>query len=109
MTMIPDCRTDENYNEKYLNDANKEFIKGYDYAVEQILNLVDNNSDVYPDFDDLLDPNKGIVNVDKKKIVHEAVDAWAECQRDETITSMIDNMDDDEYEKNKKAAEGKQS
>lgn len=109
MTMIPDCRTDEDYNEKYLNDADKEFIKGFDYAVEHILNLFDGNEDTYSDLADLLDSNKALVNVDKKKIVRDAAEHWMEMERDEIITSMIERMDDDEYEKNKEAAQGKQN
>ena len=100
MTYIPDCRTDDFYNEKYLNEKDKEFLKGYDYAVEQALNLL-NNADVYPDFDDLLNPNKSLVNTDKKEIVKNALDQWLEMERDELITSMIDYMDDDEYEANR--------
>ena len=97
MTYIPDTRTDENYNEKYLNAQDKEFVKGYDYAVEQALNLL-NNTDVYDELDDLLDTNKALVNVDKCEIVENALKDWLEGERDMLITSMIDNMDDTEYE-----------
>lgn len=105
MSYIPDCRTNENYNEKYLGDMDKEFVRGYDYAVEQIVNLIEFNTDVYPELDDILDFNKAVACVDKKKIVKESIEEWAEAQRDELITSMIDSMDDAEYEKNKAAAD----
>lgn len=104
MSYIPDCREDENYNEKYLGDIDREFVRGYDYAVEQIVNLIENNSNVYPELDDILDYTKAVACVDKKKIVKEAIEEWAESQRNELITSMIDSMDDAEYEKNKSAA-----
>ena len=34
MTYIPDCRTDEVYNESNLNDRDKEFVKGFDFCAE---------------------------------------------------------------------------
>ena len=102
MSHIPDCRTDEAYNEKYLNNTDKEYVNGFDYAVEQVLNLIDNNLDVYPDLETILDRNKAIVNVDKVQIAHDAIEDWLEGERDMLITSMIDNMDEDEYNKIKK-------
>ena len=106
MSYIYDCRTDEYYNQKYLNDDDINFINGYDYAVEQILNLIDNNSNVYPDLDDLLAENKALVNVNKIEIVHNAIEEWAESNRDEIIISMIDNMGDDDYAKIKELVDG---
>ena len=88
---VPDCRTDEYYNEKYLEGSNKDFVRGYDFATDQALNLL-NNAEVFPDFMDLLDPNKAIVNIDKEEIVKKALEDWMEMQRDELITSMIDGM-----------------
>lgn len=35
MTYIPDCRTDEVYNESNLNDRDKEFVKGFDFCRRQ--------------------------------------------------------------------------
>lgn len=96
MTYIPNCRTDENYNEKYLNKMDKEFVKGYDWAVETALNIL-NNAEVYPEFNELLDRDKCVVNVDKEEIVRDALEQWMEGERDMLITSMIDNMDEDEY------------
>lgn len=98
MSWFPDCRTHEFYNQKYLNDNDKEFVKGFDFAVEQVLNLVDNNADVYPDFEEILNRDKAVINVDKEKIVHEAIEQWLESERDMLITSMIDNMGEEEFE-----------
>ena len=77
MTYIPNCRTDENYNERYLNRRDKRFVAGYDFAVEQALNIL-NNAEVYPEFSELLDPDKCVVNVDKTKIMHDALEQWLE-------------------------------
>lgn len=98
--IVPNCREDDTYNEKYLNDEDKRFLKGYDWAVENALNLL-NNTDTYDELDDILDPNKAIVNVDKHEILRDALADWLEGERDMLITSMIDNMDNEEYEKNK--------
>lgn len=44
MSYIPDCRkgNDGLYNEKYINKENKEFVRGFDYALETILNMFSN-------------------------------------------------------------------
>lgn len=94
---VPNCREDEAYNEKYLNDEDARFLKGYDWAVENALNLL-NNTSTYEELEQLLDPNKAIVNLDKEEIVKNALADWLEGERDMLITSMIDNMDDTEYE-----------
>lgn len=96
MTYIPDCRTDPAYNEKFLNDKDKEFIRGYDYAVDCILNLF-TNLEVFPDFEELLDDHKAIIKEGKTMIAQESVGQWAEMDRDELITSMINSMDEIEY------------
>lgn len=90
MTYIPDCRTNEFYNEKYLVGDNLEFVKGYDWAVSEILNLFA-NLEVYFETNEI----QGIPNAEKFK---DAIEDWAEMGRDELITSMIDDMDEDEYE-----------
>lgn len=97
MSAIPDCRTDEYYNQKYLTQRDKDFIAGYDYAVDQILNLIEYNTDIFPELHDLLDFHKAVACVDKVKIVKEAIEDYAEMQRDEQITAFIDTMDEDEY------------
>ena len=73
MSYIPDCRTDEYYNEKYLNAEDKEFIAGYDYAVEAIVSLIEHNVEIYPCLEQLLDDNIAIIKEGKKEIVSEAV------------------------------------
>ena len=93
MSYIPNCRTHEFYNEKYLVGDDFEFVRGYDWAVSEILNLFA-NLDVYFETDEI----RGIPNAEKFK---DAIEDWAEMGRNELITSMIDNMDEDEYDATK--------
>lgn len=106
MSMIPDCRSDEYYNEKYLVDNDKMFVQGFDWAVSQIVNLFEGNLEVYPDLKELLDDKKAVIKDDKVKIAIEAIQDWAEMERDELITSMIDGMDEGEYQKIKEKIDG---
>lgn len=103
MSYIPDCRVDEYYNEKYLNKTDTEYIRGFDYVAERADNFF-NNLDVYISEMDipgedinlcrLLENHEEIAEKFKSCILD-----WLERERDMTITSMIDNMDDDEYDK----------
>ena len=94
MSYIPDCRNDENYNESKLNEANKQFIAGYDWAVAEIRNLF-GNLNVFPDVEMLLDDNIAMVKEGKAELVEDAVAEWAEMSRNELITSMIDGQFED--------------
>ena len=97
MSYFPDCRTDEYYNQKYLTQRNKDFVAGYDYALEQVQNLF-NNLEVFPDLEQLLDDNVALVKEHKVDMVQTCIEDWAEMNRDELITSMIDSMDENEYQ-----------
>lgn len=106
MTYIPDCRNDgridEAYNQKYLNDQDAEFVAGYDWCrIHSIENFFD-NIDIYEtEFEDnkevrfyeLLEDDT-IREKLKAAMVH-----YSEMERDELITSMIENMNDEEFEK----------
>ena len=105
MSYIPDCRTDENYNEKYLVGENKAFIMGFDHAVETVINLL-YNLDVYPDLEELLDDKKAIMVDGKVGIVRESIDHWCEMERDTVITGLLDGMDEEEYRKVKEQVDG---
>ena len=102
MTYIPDCREDEAYNEKYLNHDDKEYIKGYDYAVDDILDsFFDNITDFDFDIEDE-DIDLGKIFANHEPILNrlkEVMKEFFESERDEMITSMIDHMDDEEYDK----------
>jgi len=96
MTYIPDCRVDGNYNERYLNATDKEYLAGFDAAVEALLNL-EGNLDVYSA--DSLVMHYLEENPEKAKELFASMKDWAEMERNELIVSMLDNMDDDEYQK----------
>jgi len=114
MSCFPDCRNDDSYNEDFLDKQDKEFVRGFDYCLEQIKNLFENNLDVYAselsevwdeslgeqpedeifatrsDFGEIIEANRMLISL--------IVEHWCEMDRDELITSMIDNMDEDVYE-----------
>lgn len=102
----PDCRTDKHYNQKFLVEEDKQFVAGYDWAVEQILNLLEANMDVYEHEFDIEGEDINLVRfLENHKAVHkvlaECADHWMEMERNELITSMLDNTatcDDDESE-----------
>lgn len=99
MSYIPDCRTDEYCNQKFLNERDKDFIKGYDWAVQQILGLFCDNLDVYPELMELFDDNKAIIKPDKTKIAKDAIEHWAEMERNEIVAGMLYSYDEEEYNK----------
>lgn len=129
MTYIPDCRNDENYNQKYLSKPDKEFLRGFDWATEMAVdNFFDNEMFELQTMDSHLGHilNEEVPESQREKYEMEFTFAdrenedrevttyadlirmklleWIEMERNELITSMIDNMDDKEYEKNKKEA-----
>lgn len=110
MTYFPDCRKDEYYNQKYLDKYNNEFIAGYDFAVDNIDNLF-NNLDIYiPEmYVDDEDINLCAFLENHPKIegkFRECVKHWMEMERNMLITSMIDDMDEEEYSKIKTKVDG---
>ena len=123
MSYIPDCRNDESYNQKFLGDKGKEFIRGFDWCAEEAVdNFFDNNYD-YDDgteiahflnqkvpeclrekyvmeytFGDRPDEERTVENYSdliRAELLH-----WIEMQRNEMITGMIDSMSVDEYASN---------
>lgn len=134
MSYIPDCRNDENYNEKYLNNFNKEFVRGYDWCVEMSVDNFFDNLDIYFGDDSHImhllneelpenmreeyeiertfaDENYRVEKRDVKTYVdllRSKILDYIEMERDELITSMIDNMDEQEYAKIKAKVDGKQ-
>ena len=47
MTMFADARTDDAYNEDFLNKMDKAYLAGFDHALECITCLFEGNIDVY--------------------------------------------------------------
>lgn len=119
MTFIPDTRNDDAYNQDFLNNIDKSFIRGYDYALETICNLFSGNLDVYSDELNEVCPEDHTIEEDEvfskrddlyeileenNEIISAIIKNWLESSRDEIITSFIDSMDDKEYEELKAKA-----
>jgi len=108
MSYIPDCRDDENYNEKYLNDKDAEFIAGFDWcrimAVDNFFDNIDMYTSEFDQFDNPEMIEKAVRFVEMLEeealmtILKDCILHYIEMQRDQLITSMIDNMDDEEWE-----------
>lgn len=135
MSYIPDCRNDENYNEKYLNNFDKEFVRGYDWCVEMSVDNFFDNLDIYFGDDSHImhllneelpenmreeyeiertfaDDDNKVEKRDVKTYVdllRSKILDYIEMERDELITSMIDNMDEQEYAEIKAKVDGKQN
>ncbi len=116
------------YYEKYLGNDDHNFLDGYDWAVdEEIKSFFGNILDYLEGFDkehflrigkidedillrddvsesELKDVNDETVFLYRFK---EAVLEHLEIQRNEMVTSMIDNTDEDEYNENYKKVWGK--
>lgn len=118
MSYIPNCREDEYYNQKYLTGEDKEFIRGYDWCTEMVVdNFFDNFFDVDNDFirhylsqkvPDYLKKEYDMIfsfhpyaeNGEEHRetrkietyedILRYEMLEWIERRRDEMITSMID-------------------
>ena len=132
MSYIPDCRSDENYNEKYLNEKDFQFVRGYDWAVEQVIDNFFDNLEV-TESDRLMmimeEPLPEILvqeyevpttfNGDESQeyetrtaktygdLLRMNLLKWAECGRDELVTSRIDGMTDEEYQAIKEKVDGR--
>ena len=96
----PDCRTDENYNEKYLNEKDKEYMAGFDCGIETIVCMIEGNLDTFPELE-------AAMSEQTQNDLAEAAKKWAESTRNELITSMIDAMSNEEYDSIKEAVDGR--
>lgn len=127
MSYIPDCRKDESYNQKYLNEKNKREIKGYDWCAEEVVDTFFDNLDTYID-EDLLkileselpeeyreeyewvreygEPEKRTV-ITLADLIRSKIQEFIEEERDELIVSMLDSMDEAEYERIKEQVDGR--
>ena len=117
--LFPDCRHDDCYNEDFLNPADKSFIRGMDYALEQIKNLFLGNLDTFEDEltetlpegetageDEAFASREDLLEIlqENTEILTAIVQNWHEMSRNEMITSMIDDYDDDEFKKLRETA-----
>ena len=112
MTYIPNTRTDENYNQKYLNEIDQEYVRGFDHAVDDCLDSFFYNLDSF-DFEvegedielgRFLDNHEEI----KDKFV-ENMKEWFESCRDEMIVSLIEHMSEEEYDEIKARVDKEES
>ena len=116
MSIIPDCRQDEYYNEKYLNENDAQFVAGFDWARIFAVNNFFDNIEIY-DLEDMeaeteeeqalldyMEEHREAAEAAAKifiKNIKEAIMEHIESERDELITSMIENMNDEEFEDRK--------
>lgn len=111
MSYFPDCRTDENYNEKYLNDRDKEYLEGFDWCVKTVLEPFTDNINIYKDEFDIngvalnlpwfLENNQEVAEKLKECMIH-----FSEMERNILITAMIEGMDEEEYKEIKARVDG---
>lgn len=122
--MFPECRNDNYYNEDFLGREDKSFVQGFDWATEMAVdNFFDNNFDsdmpIEEDGELSIMLNKELPDYLKEKyemeftfgdrdneereiktyadLLRMKLLEWIEMERNELITSMIDNMDEDIY------------
>lgn len=102
MSFIPDTRhktkecypfvkdpNEENaYWQGYLDDNGVQIVMGYDFAIEDAKCYFDN-----------LDPATDNITQEKIDDMKQRFEIHAECKRDEMIVSMLDDMDEEEYDK----------
>lgn len=126
------CRTDEYYNQKYLDKNDKSFLDGFDWAMENAVdNFFDNNfgdedcDDSYishimkeevPKYmkeDYEMEFSFGDRPVEERTVqtyadyVRMLILEWIEIERNELITSMIDGYDEEKYDRIKAEVDGK--
>ncbi len=107
------------YWEGYLNDTDKEYVRGYDWNTEQVVSSFFQNLDVFADELDFLDMDDiDIENVVSErgsseyseeelegmsestliaKKMRECLLKWIEMERNELVVSMIEGMKEEEY------------
>ena len=117
--MMPDCRNDDYYNEDFLSGDDHEFVRGFDWCAEEVVDNFFNNMDVFFDDDNHLlhvlnetlpehlqaeeeiewrfgDRGKEVRKIETyADLLRTKLEDWIESERDSLITSMIDNMDED--------------
>lgn len=101
MSYIPNCRNDKYYNQKYLDDKDAEFIAGFDWCTNMVVANFFYNMEVFDFVVDGCDVDLELFfsnHPEIKERFKENILEWIEMERDTLITSMLDNMDDGEYE-----------
>ena len=115
------------YWEGYLNDTDKEYVRGYDWNTEQVVSSFFQNLDVFADILDFIDTDdidieevvseRSILEYSDEELaeksestliakkMRECLLEWIEMERNELIVSMIDGMKEDEYDRMVKKAD----
>ena len=97
MSYIPNAREGENgYNDKDLKGERAAFLRGFDAAVEDILNI-ENNLEVYSG--ESLVMHYLEENTDKAAEIFTCLKEWAEMQRNEAAVSLLDDQFCEENDK----------
>lgn len=119
MSLFADCRNDGVYNEDFLDKVDSSFLKGADFAVDQIENMFLNNLDSYEDEltevldegevageDEVYSTRQDLYDIlgENKELIVTLIRHWMEKERDMLVTSMIDGMNEDEYKRLRKQA-----
>lgn len=118
--LFSDCRNDDYYNADFLTESDTQFVGGFDWTVETVDHLFDNldcmedgSEPIQELFEtELPDDLKSEYTIDftfqnppsEERTVETYGDffrmqllAWLEAARNELITSMVDDMDEDLY------------
>ena len=127
--LFPNCREDAYYNQDFLDETDKKFLRGFDWAAEMACdNFFDNHYIDYDGNSDYLEitlaqPAPKYMQEeyemqfafgdreDEKRTVETYADyirfqilEWIEVERNQLITSMIDSMDNNDYKENRHKA-----
>lgn len=99
MSFFPNCRTDEDYNEKYLNEIDSQYISGFDICTESVDKFF-NNLDIFEckedgfDLYNYLESHNEVRESLKKDIL-----TFLERERNEYIVSIMVGYAEDDYDK----------
>ncbi len=108
---LPNAREDEAYNQKYLLEEDKTFLDGYDFAVDKAFGTFFSNLDVYDLRVEGEDIDIGLILNNHPSILtklEEAIKTHFESERNELVVSMIDGMDEGEYQSIKAQVDAKE-
>ena len=120
MTYIPNVRSklerkpfakqveENSYWEGYLDNNDKQWLKGYDWAVDEVLSMIfDNIGDLELEVEgEDIDMARFLVNHPEiRQKMKDAFEQEFESCRDELVVAMIDGYDTEKYGQLKKAAD----
>lgn len=106
MSYIPDCRHHDAYNQKYLSEKDSTYVMGYDVCADEAECFFDNLHIYATQIKEANDGDVELLHYFEKhpellKVLTECLIDYLEMGRDELITSMIDNMSEEDIVKAK--------